>query len=136
VAFALTIIILDFHLLRQRKIQGKGFVFWFMVGIVLGLFSTVPFLFELLTMLYGTQELVSAVTVTGFLFFLLVFLYLHSKVSELHSLLMKLAMELSLIKYNQEQTEQELVKVKSKGVKKQKDENERKASSSRRKTSV
>jgi hypothetical protein len=92
-----------------------------MVGVVLGLFSTVPLLFELLTMLYGTQELVSAVTATGFLFFLLVFLYLHSRVSELHSLLMKLAMEVSLIKYDHEQAKQGPAKVKSKGVKRQKD---------------
>lgn len=126
VAFALAIILLDFYLLRKRKIQGKGFAFWFVVGIVLGLFSTVPFLFELLTLVYGTDELVSAVTATGFLFFLLVFLYLHSKVSELQSLLMKLTMEISLIKHDQEQMEQESTKVKSEKTEKQKDKNERK----------
>ena len=136
VVFALTIILLDFYLLRKRKIQGKGFVFWFIVGVVLGLFSTVPFLFGLLGLLYGTQELVSAVVATGFLFFLLVILYLHSKISELQSLLMKLAMEISLIKYEREQIEQESTKVKSENTKKRKDKNERKTSRSQRKTSV
>ena len=121
VAFALAVIILDFYLLRKRKIQGKGFVFWFTVGVVLGLFSTVPFLFELLTWLYGTEELVSAVAATGFLFFLLVFLYMHSKISELHNLLMKLAMEISVIKYDREQMEQESTKVKSENPEKRND---------------
>ena len=136
VVFALAIILLDFYLLRKRKIRGKGFVLWFIVGVVLGLFSTVPFLFELLTWLYGTEELISAVAATGFLFFLLVFLYLHSKISELHTLLMKLAMEISLIRYEREQREQESTKVKSENTKKRKDKNERKTSRSRRKTSV
>jgi len=121
VAFALAVIILDFYLLRKRKIQGKGFVFWFTVGVVLGLFSTVPFLFELLALVYGTEELVSAVTATGFLFFLLVLLYMHSKISELHTLLMKLAMEISVIKYDREQMEQESTKVKSENPEKRND---------------
>lgn len=121
VVFALTIIFLDFYLLRKRKIQGKGFVFWFIVGVVVGLFSSVPFLFELLTLLYGTEELVSAVAATGFLFFLLFFLYLHSRISELHTLLMKLAMEISLIKHEREQMEQESTKVKSENPEKRND---------------
>jgi len=118
-AFALAIILLDFYLLRKRKIQGKGFAFWFTVGVVLGLFSTVPYLFELLTLLYGTEELISAVTATGFLFFLLVFLYMHSRISELQNLVMKLAMELSLIKHGQAKTDQDSTKVKSANAEKQ-----------------
>jgi hypothetical protein len=136
VAFALTIILLDFHLLRKRKIQGKAFVFWFIVGVVLCLFSTVPVLFELLAMLYGTQEMVSAVTATGFLFFLLVFLYLHSRISELHSLLMKLTMEISLIKYDQRQMGRSSTRVKSEKIERWKNEDERETSGSRRRTSV
>jgi hypothetical protein len=118
-AFALAIILLDFYLLRKRKIQGKGFAFWFTVGVVLGLFSTVPYLFELLTLLYGTEELISAVTATGFLFFLLVFLYMHSRISELQNLVMKLVMELSLIKHEREHVEQESTRVKSENAGKQ-----------------
>jgi hypothetical protein len=111
----------DFYLLRKRKIQGKGFAFWFTVGVVLGLFSTVPYLFELLTLLYGTEELISAVTATGFLFFLLVFLYMHSRISELQNLVMKLTMELSLIKHEQKQVPQESTKVKSANAENQED---------------
>jgi len=69
----------------------------------MGLFSTVPFLFELLILFYGTQELVTAITVTGFLFFLLMLFYLYYKLTELHSLLTKLAMEVSLAKYGRKQ---------------------------------
>ena len=103
-AFSITVILLDFYLLKKRKIQGKGFVFWFVVGVVLGLFSTVPFLFSLLTWIYGTEAVASAVAGTGFLFFLIVFLYLHSRISELQSQITKLAMEISVAKYTREQS--------------------------------
>ena len=136
VAFALTIILLDFYLLKKRKIQGRSFALWFTVGVVLALFSAVPFLYGLLAAFYGTQEAISAVTATSFLFFLLMLLYLHTRISELQSLLMKLAMEISLIKHDREQVEQKSTKVKSENTKKQKDKNERKTSRSRRKTSV
>ncbi|NIU38408.1 DUF2304 family protein [Candidatus Bathyarchaeota archaeon] len=120
-AFALAIILLDFYLLRKRRIQGKGFAFWFTVGVALGLFSTVPYLFELLTLLYGTEELISAVTATGFLFFLLVFLYMHSRISELQNLVMKLAMELSLIQHDEETAEHRSTKAKSDNAEQQED---------------
>ena len=125
IVFALVIIFLDFYLLRKRKIQGKGFVFWFTVGVVLGLFSTVPILYSLLALLYGTEATISAVTATTFLFFLLVLLYMHSRISELQNLLMKLATEISLIKYDREHVEQESTTVKSEKTEKQKDKNER-----------
>ncbi len=103
-AFSLIIILSDLYLLRKRKIQGKGFVLWFLIGAVIGLFSTVPYFFELLVLFYGTQELVTALTVTGFLFFLLMFFYMYYRLSEIHSQLMKLAVELSAAKFSQKQT--------------------------------
>lgn len=106
VAFSLAIIVLDFYVLRKRRIQGKAFVLWFTIGLAIGLFSTVPYLFELLSMLFGMQYLVS-VTATGFLILLLMIFYLYYKMSELHSLLMKLAMEVSVERYNQKQTKQD-----------------------------
>jgi hypothetical protein len=121
IAFSLAIILLDFYLIKERKIQGKAFAFWFLVGVVVGLFSTVPVLYDLLFLLYGTQEVISAVTATTFLFLLLMLLYLHSRVSELQSLLMKLAMEISLIKHDREQMAQESTKVKSGNAEKQRD---------------
>jgi len=101
--FALLILLLDFYLLRKRKIAGRGFVLWFVIGAVIGLFSGVPALFSLLTALFGTEELISAVTVSGFFFFLLAFFYLYYRISELHSQVMKLAMELSVAKYRGKQ---------------------------------
>jgi len=123
-AFSLTIMLLDFYLLRKRRIQGKGFVFWFIVGAVVGLFSTVPFLFELLTLFYGTEELVTAMTVTGFLFFLLMFFYLYYRLSELHSQLMKLATEISVAKFGKKQTQQIVADPKSEDTEEQEDKNE------------
>jgi len=97
-------LLLDFYLLRKRKIQGRGFVLWFVLAVIVGLFSTVPYLFELLILFYGTEELVTAITVTGFLFFLLMFFYLYYKLSELHSQLMKLAMEISVARYGEKRS--------------------------------
>jgi hypothetical protein len=127
-AFALAIILLDFYLLRKRKIEGKGFAFWFAVGVVLFLFSTVPFLYGLLVLFYGTQETISAVTATTFLFFLLVFLYMHSRISELQNLVMKLTMELSLIKHEQKQVQQESTRVKSENAEDQEDTRKQRSS--------
>ena len=102
-AFTLMIILLDFYLLRKRRIQGRVFVLWVIIAAVVGLFSTVPFMFELLTLFYGTEELVTAITVTGFFFFLLMFFHLYYRLSELQSQLMKLTMEISVAKYGQKQ---------------------------------
>ena len=101
--FALFILAMDFYLLKKRKIEGKGFVFWFITGVALGLFSGVPALFSVFLILFGTEELVSAVVATGFFFFLLAFFYIHYRISELHSQLMKLTMEISVAKYSQKQ---------------------------------
>ena len=124
IVFFLTIIVLDFYVLRKRKIQGKAFVLWFIIGLTIGLFSTVPFLFELLTIVYGTTELVSAVTATGFLFLLLMIFYLYYRLSEIHSQLMKLAMEISVSKYGQKQTVQSAKNPKSEDTEEQKSKNE------------
>ncbi|UCG44639.1 MAG: DUF2304 domain-containing protein [Candidatus Bathyarchaeota archaeon] len=101
--FALFILALDFYLLRKRKIEGKGFVFWFITGVVLALFSGVPALFSLFLLLFGTELLISAVVATGFFFFLIAFFYIHYRISELKSQLMKLTMEISVSKYGQQQ---------------------------------
>lgn len=105
-AFSLALILSDLYLLRKRMIQGKGFVLWFLIGAIVGLFSTVPYFFELLVLFYGTQELVTALTVTGFLFFLLMFFYMYYRLTEMHRQLMKLAVELSAAKFGQKLTSQ------------------------------
>ncbi|MFB0567284.1 MAG: DUF2304 domain-containing protein [Candidatus Bathyarchaeia archaeon] len=134
--FALTIILLDFYLLRKRKIQGRGFVFWFLVGAFLGLFSIVPSFLSAISFIFGTEFAISSILATGFLFFLLAIFYLHYKITELQGLLMKLTMEVSLIRYGQKQAERGTANPKSGNSTKRKDKNERKTSRSRRKTSV
>ena len=100
---AFVLLVLDFYLLRKRKIQGRAFFLWFIVGVVLALFSAVPPLVSLMYMLVGTEFTISAVVAVGFLFFFLVFFYLDYRISELRSQLMKLAMEVSVAKFAESQ---------------------------------
>lgn len=103
VLVASLLIVLDFYLLRKRKIEGRAFVLWFIVGVVLALFSAVPPLVSLVYLIVGTELVVSTIVVVGFLFFLLVFFYLDYRISELRNKLMKLAMEVSVTKYGEKQ---------------------------------
>lgn len=135
-ACSIVIIFLDFYLLRKRKIQGKGFAFWFLAGTILGLFSIAPSLVYVFSFIFGTQFTISSILGTGFLFFILAIFYLHYRLNELRSLLMKLTMEVSVIKYGQEQAKQDTANPRSVDRIRRKDGNERKTSRSRRKTSV
>ena len=103
VVVACVLIVLDFYLLRERKIEGRPFVFWFVVGVVLALFSAIPALVSLVFLLVGTEFLISAVVGVGFLFFILVFFYLDYRISQLRSQLMKLAMEVSVADFSKRQ---------------------------------
>jgi len=66
-------------------------------------FSAVPPLISLVNLLVGTEFTISAVVAVGFFFFILVFFYLDYRISELHSQLMKLAMEVSVAKFGERQ---------------------------------
>ena len=105
IAFSLILIILDFYLLRKRKINGKGFVLWFITGAVVGLLSTVPPIASFVSQIFGTEFTISGFMAAGFLFFLSLTFYLYYKISELRSLLMKLAMEVSVAKYSEKQSD-------------------------------
>ena len=105
IAFSLVIVFLDFYLLRKGKIQGRNFVIWFIVGVLLGLFSAVPPLFGLIFIFFGTQNTVNAIMAAGFLFFLIAIFYLNYRLSEIHSLVTKLAMEISVAKYSKKRGE-------------------------------
>lgn len=124
IGFSVAIIVMDFYVLRKRRVQGKAFVLWFMIGLIVGLFSSVPYLFELLTILFGTQQLASAVTATGILFLLLMVFYLHYRLSEIQSQLMKLAMETSVAKYDPKQTAQNTVNPQCEDMEEQKSKDE------------
>ena len=104
VAFSIVLIILDFYLLRKRKINGKGFVLWFIIGTIVGLLSAVPPLVSFVDFIFGTEFTISAFMGAGFLFFLLAIFYLYYKISELHSMLVKLAMEVSVAKHSQKRS--------------------------------
>lgn len=104
-AFATILILADVMLLRKRKITGKIFVFWFVIGISVGVVSLAPVVLYLLSALFGAQFLLSSIIATGFSFFLLLFFYLHYKISELHSELMKLAMQISVVNYGKKHDE-------------------------------
>jgi len=98
-AFSVVLLILDFYLLRERKIRGKAFVFWLMIGATVGLLSVVPSLISLFDLVFGTQFTVSALLATVFMFFLLALFYFHYRLNELQSMITKLAMEMSVRKY-------------------------------------
>jgi hypothetical protein len=104
ITFSLVLIILDFYLLRKRKINGKGFVLWFIIGVVVCLLFAVPPVLSFVYLMFGTEFSISAFMAVGFMFILFLTFYLYYKISEVHSLLMKLAVEVSVAKYNKKQS--------------------------------
>ncbi|RLI44624.1 hypothetical protein DRO69_06935 [Candidatus Bathyarchaeota archaeon] len=105
IAFSLVLIALDFYLLRKRKINGKGFVLWFTIAAVVGLLFVTPPLLSFVSRLFGTEFSISAFVAAGFMFLLLLTFYLYYKISELRSLLMKLAVEVSVAKFSEKQSD-------------------------------
>jgi hypothetical protein len=85
--------------------QGRGFILWLIIGGVVGLFSAVPTLFGLITWIFQTQNPTNAIMASGILFLLIAVFYIYYRLSEMHSLLMKLAMEVSVRKHAEQQEE-------------------------------
>jgi hypothetical protein len=104
-AFATILILADIMLLRKRKIEGKMFVFWFIIGIGVGFVSLAPFVLYFVMALFGAQFLLSSIIAAGFSFFLLLFFYLDYKISAIHSELMKLTVQFSATNYVKKQSE-------------------------------
>ncbi len=100
----LFLLVLDLYLLRARKIQDRAFVLWFIVGVVLALFSAIPPLVSLISLLVGTEFMISAVVGVGFLFFILIFFYLDYRIAELRTQVMKLVMEISVAKFEKKRS--------------------------------
>jgi len=100
VGVSLVIILLDLYLLRRRKITGRGFVFWLLIGAGLGLLSGAPPLISLIGAILGTAYTISTIVGAGFLFFLSVFFYLDYRIYKLELQIAKLAMELSVARYS------------------------------------
>jgi hypothetical protein len=105
IAFSLILIILDFYLLRKRKINGKGFVLWFIIGVVISSFFLIPQTLSFVYQIFSTEFSISAFVAVGFMFFLLLTFYLYYKISELHSLLMKLTVKVSVAEYSKKQSD-------------------------------
>jgi hypothetical protein len=105
IAVATLIVIVDFYLLRKEKMQGRGFLLWLLIGAVVGVFSAVPTLFGLISWVFQTQNPVNGIMASSILFLLIAVFYIYYKLSEMHSLLMKLAMEVSVRKYAEQQEE-------------------------------
>jgi hypothetical protein len=111
--FALAIMLVDFYLLRKRRIGGRGFLLWLAIGIGIGIAFIAPAVFfSPLVSLFGAEYWLSGVTGAAFMFFLAMTFYLyvmtyyfHSRISELHDMLMKLTMEFSVRKRAEEQEE-------------------------------
>jgi len=99
-SLGLSIIAVDFYLLRKRKIHDKAFAFWVLVGVVICLFSGIPSLLALLHVILGTELAISSILLTGFMFFLTAIFYLHYKISKLHGMVAKLAAEIAVANYN------------------------------------
>lgn len=97
--FGLALLLINLILLRRRKIPGRIFAVWFIVGFSVCVVSVAPSVIYLITNLFGAEYSISAIVALGFSFFLFLFFYLHYKISELHTLLMKLTMQISVDNY-------------------------------------
>jgi hypothetical protein len=62
--------------------------------------------------LFGTEFSISAFVAVGFMFFLFLTFYLYYKISELRSLLMKLAVKVSVAEYNEKKSDANDLKLK------------------------
>lgn len=110
--FALAIMLINFYLLRKRRIGGRGFLLWLAIGVGISIVFIAPPVFLPLVNLLGAEYWLSGLTGAAFMFFLAMTFYLyvmtyyfHSRISELHDMLMKLTMEFSVRKYAEEQDE-------------------------------
>ena len=113
IVFALAIVLIDFYLLRKRRIGGRGFVLWLAIGVGMGIVFIAPtIVLPPIIRFLGAEYWLSGITTAAFMFFLAMTFYLyvmtfyfHSRISELHDMLMKLTMEFSVRKYAEEQEE-------------------------------
>jgi len=98
--FSVILILLDFYLVKKRRISGGTYALWLIIGLSVGAVSIVPAFFTLLLIIFETQFLISAVIGTAFLTLLLLVFYLHYRLNEVSDRVIKLVAEISALKYN------------------------------------
>lgn len=97
--FSLLLLILDFYLLKRRRINGFTFVVWLVVGVAIGTFAIVPTVYLVILRILGTEFAISAIVGVGFLSLLLITFYLHVLINDLRDKVMKLTAEVSALKF-------------------------------------
>ena len=97
--FSIFFLVIDFYLIKKRKINGSTFVLWLAISIGIGTFSVVPAVYLIILEIVGTEVLISAITAVGFLFLLLIIFYLHIMVNELRDKVLKLTAEVSALQF-------------------------------------
>ncbi len=100
-AFSIVLIIIGFYLISKKRITAGTFVLWILLGVGIGLVSTVPFLLELIYNIFGTQLLLSSVTAVAFGLLLILILYLYIRVDTIEDKLNKIAVQTTLINYEE-----------------------------------
>jgi hypothetical protein len=99
IVFSAIIILLSLYLLKNRRITGGTFTRWFVIGLVIGVVSSVPAVLTFFYMILGTDVLISAVTAMSFMVLLLLVFYLDYRVNDLNDKIMKLAAKISANDY-------------------------------------
>ena len=103
IIFSAIIVLTSLYLLRKRKISGGTFTLWFIIGLTLGVVSFVPSIWTLLYVVLGTDFLLSALTIVGFMVLLLLIFYLDYRLNDLNDKMLKLAAKVSSDDYGLEQ---------------------------------
>ncbi len=100
VAFASALIILDFFLLRKHRISANTFARWLVIGLAAGIVSLVPAVITLFAVFLGTNFLISAATLTSFLFLLVLILYLDYRLGSIETKLTVLVASMASSEYS------------------------------------
>lgn len=98
--FSVFIIVLNFYLIKKRKITSLTFTIWIIVGFLISIISIIPSVYSLIYDIFGTQFLLSSITAAGFLFLISFIFYLNVAIDGLKDKLMKLTVIVTASKFN------------------------------------
>jgi len=106
-SFSVSIILITFYLIKKRRIDSSTFTIWFMIGVIIGILSIIPSIYNVIFKLIGTQVLISAITVAGFFFLLIIIFYLHVIINDLKDKVLKLTVKVAASELNFEKEHEE-----------------------------